>query len=70
MLQAAIPAALQKGKPGTEAFRAALRDAMEQEKELVLCHGIANTSPQDHNGFDTRARAMVTIKDGAWKLLP
>ena len=70
MLQAAIPAALAKGKPGTAEFRAALRDALEQEKGLVLDHGIATTSPQDHNGFDTRARVMVTIKDGAWKLLP
>jgi len=70
MIQAAIPAALTKGKPGTAEFRAGLRDAMEQEKDLVLCHGIANTSAQDHQGFDERARVMVTIKDGAWKLLP
>jgi len=70
MLQAAIPGALAKGKPGTAEFRAALRDGLEQEKGLVLDHGIATTSPQDHNGFDTRARVMVTIKDGAWKLLP
>jgi branched-chain amino acid transport system substrate-binding protein len=70
MLQAAIPAALAKAKPGTAEFRAALRDGLEQEKGLVLDHGIATTSPQDHNGFDTRARVMVTIKDGAWKLLP
>jgi branched-chain amino acid transport system substrate-binding protein len=70
MVQAAIPAALTKGKPGTVEFRAALRDALEQEKGLVLDHGIATTSPQDHNGFDARARVMVTIKDGAWKLLP
>ena len=70
MLQAAIPAALQKARPGTAEFRAALRDALENQHDLVLTHGIANTSPQDHNGFDARARVMVTIKDGAWKLLP
>jgi branched-chain amino acid transport system substrate-binding protein len=70
MLQAAIPGALAKAKPGTAEFRAALRDGLEQEKGLVLDHGVATTSPQDHNGFDTRARVMVTIKDGAWKLLP
>ncbi len=70
MLQAAIPAALQKARPGTAEFRAALRDALENQHDLVLTHGIANTSPQDHNGFDTRARVMVTVKDGAWKLLP
>lgn len=70
MLQAAIPVALQKAKPDTAEFRAALRDALEGLHELVLTHGIANTSAQDHNGFDARARVMVTIKDGTWKLLP
>ena len=36
----------------------------------MLTHGISTMSPTDHNGFDTRARVMVTIKDGTWKLLP
>lgn len=70
LLAAAIPAALQKGKPGTAEFRAGLRDAMEAQHDLVMTHGIANLSPQEHNGFDTRARVMVTIEGGAWKLLP
>ena len=70
MLQAAIPEALKKGKPGTPEFRAALRDGMEAQKNLVMCHGIANMTPTDHNGFDDRARVMVTIQDGTWKLLP
>ena len=69
-MQAAIPVALKQGRPGTPAFRAALREAMEHQTDLVLTHGIANTTPQDHNGFDTRARVMVTIANGAWKLLP
>ena len=55
-------------KPGTPEFRAALRDALEGEHEVVLTHGIATMSPTDHNGFDERARVMVTIKDGAWVL--
>jgi branched-chain amino acid transport system substrate-binding protein len=70
LLQAAIPEALKKGKPGTAEFRAALRDEMEAQKNLVMCHGIANMTPTDHNGFDDRARVMVTIADGKWKLLP
>jgi branched-chain amino acid transport system substrate-binding protein len=70
LLQAAIPAALTHGKPGTPEFRAALRDAMEGEKDLVMCHGIATMTPTDHNGFDERARVMVTIQGGQWKLLP
>ena len=71
MLQAAIPVALQKGKPGTAEFRAALRDALEQVKELVLCarhrHHLARTTT---TASTQRARVMVTIEDGTWKLLP
>ncbi|CAH2600608.1 ABC transporter substrate-binding protein [Rhodovastum atsumiense] len=70
LLQAAIPVALEKGRPGTPAFRAALRDAIESRKELPLTHGVATLTPQDHNGFDQRARVMVTIQNGTWKLLP
>ena len=70
LIQAAIPEALKAAQPGTPAFRAALRDGIEHEHEMVLTHGISDMSADDHNGFDTRARVMVTIKDGAWKLLP
>jgi len=70
MLQAAIPTALKSAKPGMPEFRAALRDALEGARELVLTHGVSDMSPQDHNGFDQRARVMVTIQDGTWKLLP
>ena len=70
LLEQAIPVALKTAKPGTPEFRAALRDALEAEKGVVLTHGISTMSPTDHNGFDTRARVMVTIKDGTWKLLP
>ena len=27
-------------------------------------------SAQDHSGFDQRGRVMMTLKDGAWQLLP
>jgi branched-chain amino acid transport system substrate-binding protein len=68
MLERAIPQALKKGQPGTEAFRSALRDALENLKDLPLSHGLMNTTPTDHNGFDNRARVMVQIVDGKWKL--
>lgn len=70
LMSAAVPEALKKGKPGTAEFRAALRDAMEAQKNLVMTHGIASMTADDHNGFDERARVMVTIQNGAWKLLP
>jgi len=68
MLQRAIPVALKTAQPGTEAFRAALRDALENVKELPLSHGIMNTTPTDHNGLDDRARVIVEIVNGKWKL--
>lgn len=69
LLEQAIPTAAQKGKPGTKEFRAALRDALEQTKELVATQGVYNMTPADHSGFDHRGREMITVKDGTWKLL-
>jgi branched-chain amino acid transport system substrate-binding protein len=68
MLQNAVPAALKAGQPGTKEFRKGLRDAIENTKELVTTHGIMNTSKTDHMGFDQRARVMVQIENGTWKL--
>ena len=68
LLNAAGPVALKKARPGTPEFRAALRDALEQVKELAGAHGIFNMSPADHLGLDQRARVMVKIENGAWKL--
>jgi branched-chain amino acid transport system substrate-binding protein len=68
MLEEAIPEALKKAQPGTEAFREALRSSLENLKDLPLAHGVMNTTPADHNGFDDRARVMVQIVDGKWKV--
>ena len=70
MLKMAIPVALLTAKPGTPEFRAALRDALETAYDLVLIGGVAEMTADDHSGFDKRARVMVTIQDGTWKLLP
>jgi branched-chain amino acid transport system substrate-binding protein len=69
LLQSAIPVALKKGQPGTKEFRKALRDALEATNNLPAAHGIFIMSAQDHQGFDQRARVMVTIESGAWKLV-
>ncbi|MBR8312563.1 ABC transporter substrate-binding protein [Burkholderia dolosa] len=68
LLQRAIPDALKKAQPGTEAFREALRASLENVKDLPVSHGVINMTATDHNGFDTRARVMVQIVDGKWKL--
>ncbi len=70
LLQAAIPNAIKKGQPGTPQFRAALRDALENVKELPAAHGVFTMSPNDHLGLDQRARVMVKIENGTWKYQP
>jgi branched-chain amino acid transport system substrate-binding protein len=70
LLERAIPAALKVAKPGTEAFRVALRDALEREKDVVGCQGVFNMSPTNHNGMDERARVLVVVRDGKFRLLP
>ena len=69
MLQAAVPEALKKAQPGTAEFRAALRDALEGMKEVAGAHGVFTMAPNDHLGLDQRARVMVQIQKGAWKLV-
>ncbi|TXT25702.1 MAG: branched-chain amino acid transport system substrate-binding protein [Rhodocyclaceae bacterium] len=69
LLQNAVPLALKKGKPGTVEFRRALRDELEATKNLPGAHGIFNLTPNDHQGFDQRARVMVTIENNTWKLI-
>ncbi|MCK9260553.1 MAG: ABC transporter substrate-binding protein [Azoarcus sp.] len=69
LLKQAIPLAALKGKPGTPEFRSALRDALEQTKELVGTQGVYNMTPADHSGFDDRGRVMITVKNGNWTLL-
>ncbi len=69
LLQNAIPVALKKAKPGTVEFRRALRDAIEGVKNQPAAHGIFNLGPNDHQGYDQRARVMVTIENGTWKLI-
>jgi branched-chain amino acid transport system substrate-binding protein len=68
LLQRAIPLALKKGQPGTPAFREALRAALENTKDMPASHGIFNMSANDHAGLDQRARVMVEIVGGKWKL--
>jgi branched-chain amino acid transport system substrate-binding protein len=69
LLERAIPVALKAGKPGTEAFRVALRDAVEKEREIVGTQGVFNMSATNHNGMDDRARVLIVIKDGKFRLL-
>lgn len=69
ILEQALPVALKKTKPGTEAFRAALRDAIETGKDVVGVHGVYNMSPTDHFGHDDRSRVLLRAENGTFKLI-
>lgn len=61
----AVSRVIKKGiKPGTVEFRNALRDEIENTKDLIVPNGVLNITPADHQGFDARAAVMGTIKDG------
>jgi branched-chain amino acid transport system substrate-binding protein len=60
--------ALKKAQPGTAEFRAALRDAIESSKEVVGVHGVYNFKPGELYGVDKRARVIVKLDNGKWKL--
>jgi branched-chain amino acid transport system substrate-binding protein len=71
LVTAAIPNALKTGaKPGTAEFRKAMRDAIEQIKDLPASQGVFSMSPTDHAGFDKRARVIVKVVDGKWTYQP
>ena len=59
-----------KAQPGTPEYREALRAAIKSTKELVGTHGVYNFKEGDVNGVDKRARVMVKLEKGAWKLSP
>lgn len=69
LLGSGLKLALAREKPGSAAFRAALRDGLEATRELVTSQGVMNLSPADHVGYDQRAVALVEIRQGAWHYL-
>lgn len=69
LLQAAVPVALKKAKPGTTEFRLALRDALEGAKDVVGVHGVFNMTPTDHFGMDDRGRVLIRVENGGYKLI-
>ncbi len=69
LLQAAIPAALKKAKPGTPEFRQALRDALETGQSVTGVHGVYTQTKTDHFGVDGRAVVLAVVSNGAWRLL-
>ena len=48
----------------------ALRDAIVSTKEVVGTHGVYNFKPGNLYGVDERARVIVKLDNGQWKLAP
>ena len=69
LIEHAVPGALKHGKPGTAEFRAALRDQLEQTKNVYLNNGLSNMSPTNHNGYDERTPFLIKVENGAFRLL-
>lgn len=71
LVVAAVPVALKTdAKPGTPAFRSAMRDAIEGLKNVSASQGIFNMSATDHAGLDDRSRVMVKVSNGKWVYQP
>jgi branched-chain amino acid transport system substrate-binding protein len=68
LVENAMPAALKAGKPGSAEFRAALRDALENGKQIYLNNGLSNMSPTDHNGYDERSAFLIKVEGGKFRL--
>ena len=69
LLQSAIPRALKKAVPGSLQFRQALRDELEQIRELTGTQGVFRMSPLDHNGMDRRSCVIMKVQNGRWVLV-
>jgi branched-chain amino acid transport system substrate-binding protein len=68
LLAHAIPPASKLVKPGSAEFRIALRNAIEETKNLVGAQGVFNMSPTNHHGLDERSRVLVTVEGGKFRL--
>src|SRR5438270_5004234 len=65
----AAPLALSRAKPGTQAFRDALRAALRETSEIVGTQGVYNFKPDTAYGVDERSVVLVKAEKGAWQLV-
>ena len=68
IIETAVPKALKSGQPGTEKFRAALRDAIEGTKGLKGAGSVFSMSPTDHSGVNQLGMSLMKVENGKWKL--
>jgi branched-chain amino acid transport system substrate-binding protein len=70
VLQKAVPLALKKGKPGTQEFRTALKEALETMGRTPVSQGVLNFTAADHFGYTPETGVLLTVANGDWKLAP
>lgn len=69
LVENAAKIALRKAQPGTEAFRAAMRDGVEQTRDLSTTTLHFAFSETNHSGLDQRSQVLAVVKDGKWTLV-
>lgn len=57
-------------EPGTDAYRAALRDAIKTTKELAATEGTFSYAPDSAYGDDKSSVVIVKLEKGHWVLQP
>ncbi len=70
VLEKAVPLALKKGKPGTQAFRAGLKEALETMGRTPVSQGVLNYTATDHFGYLPETGVMLKIVGGEWQVVP
>src|SRR3954447_17406049 len=55
-------------KASTPEFRTALRDELEQVKDVYLNNGLSSMTPADHNGYDQRSAFLIKVEKGKFRL--
>ena len=70
VLEKAVPLALKKGKPGTQAFRTGLKEALETMGRTPVSQGVLNYTATDHFGYTPETGVMLKIVAGEWQVVP
>ena len=69
VLEKAVPMALKKGKPGTQEFRTALKDALETMGRTPVSQGVLNYTATDHFGYTPETGVLLKIVNGEWQVV-
>lgn len=68
LLEHAAKEALKSAKPGTPEFRTALRDALQNTRNLAVTSGVVNLSKTNHGFYTPETPVLLTVRNGKWAL--